>query len=174
MRYLWVRSLWKTGRRGQMRYMWVRSLWKTGQRRRGPRRSASATPGRRRLPEKRPTPLRAAVLGPLPSNRPTLFSAAAQNLQSCRPQGRSPAVLHRLARMPLSCRLQCTSRLPLQWLCPSRLQARAGKGGKERGSSIGQGRLQRAVCTQLRQCRLPPLVCMGVRAQQLCQALRPP
>ena len=36
-----------------------------------------------------PTPLRAAVLGPLPSNCPALFSTAAQHLQSCQPQDRS-------------------------------------------------------------------------------------
>ena len=131
-------------------------------------------PGRRRLPEKRPTALQAAVLGPLPSNRLALQIASAQHLQSCRPQGRSPAVLHRLTRLPRSCRLQSTFQLSLQRLCPSCLQARAGKGGKERGSSIGQERFQQAVCTQLQQCRLPPLVCMRVTAQQHWQVLRSP
>ena len=86
--------------------------------------------GRRRLPEKRPAPLRAAVLGPLPSNCPALLSAAAQRLQSCRPQSRSPALLRRQARLPwkLARRLPGTLRLSLQRPCPRRLQARTGEG----------------------------------------------
>ena len=133
-------------------------------------RSVSA----RQLPDSHPYLLRAAVVGPLPSNRQARLIAAAQHLQSCQSRSRSPAVLRRqaLLRRMLSCRLLGVFCLSPQRPCPGRLQAKAG--GRETGSSAGQRRSQQAMCTQLQGCRLPCWLCLGIRAQQHRQLLTPP
>ena len=133
-------------------------------------RSVSA----RRLPDSHPSLLRAAMLGPLPSDCQTRLIAAAQHLQSCQPHSRSLVVLRRQARLRsmFSCRLLGAFCLSLQRLCPGRLQAKAQ--GRERGSLVGQRRFQQAVCTQLQGCRLPCWVCLGLTAQQHRQVLTPP
>ena len=111
-------------------------------------RSVSA----RRLPDSHSSPLRAAMLGPLPSNWEAWLIAAAQHLQSCQPRSRIPAVLREQTHLPrmLSCRLPGAFCLRPQRLCPGLLQAKAG--GRERGSLTGQRRFQQAVCTQLQGC----------------------